>query len=36
VPQVGLGIRIDGAAATARSAPPALGEHSDELLSFRE
>jgi crotonobetainyl-CoA:carnitine CoA-transferase CaiB-like acyl-CoA transferase len=32
VPQVGLGIRIDGAAATARSAPPALGEHSDELL----
>jgi len=32
VPQVGLGIRIDGDTGTARSAPPALGEHSVELL----
>lgn len=32
VPQVGLGIRIDGESGTARSGPPALGEHSAELL----
>lgn len=32
VPQVGLGIRIDGDPGTARSAPPGLGQHSAELL----
>lgn len=32
VPQVGLGIHIDGKSGTARSAPPALGEHSGEIL----
>lgn len=32
VPQVGLGIHIDGEAPTARSAPPVLGQHSAELL----
>ena len=32
VPQVGLGIHIDGDPGMARSAPPALGEHSAELL----
>lgn len=31
-PQVGLGIRVDGEVATARSAPPSLGQHSVELL----
>lgn len=32
VPQVGLGIQIDGKCAVARSAPPALGQHSREIL----
>lgn len=32
VPQVGLGIHIDGKASVARSAPPALGQHTAELL----
>jgi crotonobetainyl-CoA:carnitine CoA-transferase CaiB-like acyl-CoA transferase len=32
VPQVGLGIQVDGKPSTARSAPPRLGQHSAELL----
>ena len=32
VPQVGLGIRIDGAAARPHRRPPLLGEHSEEVL----
>jgi crotonobetainyl-CoA:carnitine CoA-transferase CaiB-like acyl-CoA transferase len=32
VPQVGLGIRIDGAASAPRRAPPRLGQHSAEIL----
>lgn len=32
IPQVGLGIRIDGEPSRPRSGPPALGEHSSELL----
>jgi len=32
VPQVGLGIGIDGSPAAPRMPPPALGEHSDEVL----
>jgi len=32
VPQVGVGMRIDGDASTARRAPPRLGEHSEEIL----
>ena len=32
VPQVGTGIQIDGEPGTARSAPPALGAHTDEVL----
>jgi len=32
VPQIGLGIQIDGRASMARSAPPLLGEHTDEIL----
>lgn len=32
VPQIGLGIRIDGEAAVARLMPPRLGEHSEEIL----
>ena len=32
VPQVGLGIRIDGASSTPRCAPPRLGQHSEEIL----
>lgn len=32
VPQVGLGIHIDGDPGRARSAPPGLGQHSAELL----
>jgi crotonobetainyl-CoA:carnitine CoA-transferase CaiB-like acyl-CoA transferase len=32
VPQVGIGIRIDGSAATARRMPPRLGEHSEDIL----
>lgn len=33
VPQIGLGIRIDDQPATPRSAPPLLGQHTDEILS---
>ena len=33
IPQVGLGIRVDGAAAGIRVAPPRLGEHTDSVLS---
>jgi crotonobetainyl-CoA:carnitine CoA-transferase CaiB-like acyl-CoA transferase len=32
IPQVGLGIGIDGARSTYRSAPPLLGEHTSALL----
>lgn len=32
VPQVGLGIQVDGKPTTARSLPPRLGQHSAELL----
>lgn len=32
VPQIGLGIAIDGEVTTARSLPPRLGEHNDEIL----
>jgi crotonobetainyl-CoA:carnitine CoA-transferase CaiB-like acyl-CoA transferase len=31
-PQMGVGIRIDGDAATARCLPPRLGEHSEDIL----
>jgi len=31
-PQMGIGIRIDGNAATARHMPPRLGEHSEDIL----
>ncbi|MGQ3049219.1 MAG: CaiB/BaiF CoA transferase family protein [Niveispirillum sp.] len=33
VPQIGLGIRIDGRTAIPRSAPPRLGEHSHEYAT---
>jgi crotonobetainyl-CoA:carnitine CoA-transferase CaiB-like acyl-CoA transferase len=33
IPQVGVGILLDGESAPARSAPPDLGEHTDEVLS---
>ncbi|WP_244923183.1 CaiB/BaiF CoA transferase family protein [Ochrobactrum quorumnocens] len=33
VPQVGLGIRINDTAAVPRSAPPLLGQHTEEVLS---
>jgi crotonobetainyl-CoA:carnitine CoA-transferase CaiB-like acyl-CoA transferase len=33
IPQVGLGIRVDGAEAGIRMAPPLLGEHTDAVLS---
>ncbi|WP_265563522.1 CaiB/BaiF CoA transferase family protein [Sphingomicrobium arenosum] len=33
VPMVGSPIRLDGARADARLAPPALGEHTDEVLA---
>jgi crotonobetainyl-CoA:carnitine CoA-transferase CaiB-like acyl-CoA transferase len=33
IPQVGLGIRVDGAAAGIRVAPPRLGEHTSSILS---
>ncbi|MFA5662899.1 CaiB/BaiF CoA transferase family protein [Castellaniella sp.] len=33
VPQVGLGIRIDGQSATPRAAPPRLGEHTASILA---
>ncbi|HMN82075.1 MAG TPA: CoA transferase [Burkholderiaceae bacterium] len=32
VPQVGLGIRIDGSSNTFRGNPPRLGEHTEEVL----
>lgn len=32
LPQVGLGIRIDDSPAIPRSAPPLLGQHTDEIL----
>src|SRR5512140_2972330 len=32
IPQVGLGIGIDGSSASYRSAPPGLGEHTDAVL----
>ncbi|HEV7803862.1 MAG TPA: CoA transferase [Burkholderiales bacterium] len=32
IPQVGLGIGVDGNNASYRSAPPRLGEHTDEVL----
>lgn len=32
VPQVGLGIRIDDTVSTARTTPPVLGEHTEEVL----
>ena len=33
VPQIGLGIRIDDRPATPHSAPPLLGQHTDEILA---
>jgi crotonobetainyl-CoA:carnitine CoA-transferase CaiB-like acyl-CoA transferase len=33
IPQVGMGIRIDGASAVPRSAPPRLGEHTKDVLT---
>jgi len=33
VPQIGLGIHVDGRVATPRSAPPKLGQHTDEILN---
>jgi crotonobetainyl-CoA:carnitine CoA-transferase CaiB-like acyl-CoA transferase len=33
IPQVGLGIRVDGASAGIRVAPPRLGEHSESVLA---
>ncbi len=33
IPQVGLGIGVDGSAATWRSPPPKLGEHTGEVLA---
>ena len=32
VPQIGLGIRIDGEPCVPRAAPPQLGEHTEELM----
>lgn len=32
LPQIGLGIQVDGAPCVARSAPPRLGEHNKDLL----
>src|SRR5690606_23799101 len=32
IPQVGLGIRVDGAEGGIRVAPPRLGEHTDQVL----
>jgi crotonobetainyl-CoA:carnitine CoA-transferase CaiB-like acyl-CoA transferase len=32
IPQVGLGIRVDDSAESYRTPPPALGEHTDEVL----
>lgn len=36
VPQIGLGIRFDGAATVPHSAPPRLGEHTAEVLDELE
>lgn len=33
LPQVGLGIHIDGQSSTPRSAPPRLGQHTEAILS---
>lgn len=33
VPQIGLGIRVDGTWCVPRHAPPRLGEHTEEVLS---
>jgi crotonobetainyl-CoA:carnitine CoA-transferase CaiB-like acyl-CoA transferase len=33
MPQVGLGIRVDGAEAGVRVAPPRLGEHNEQVLT---
>jgi crotonobetainyl-CoA:carnitine CoA-transferase CaiB-like acyl-CoA transferase len=33
IPQVGTGILLDGESSLARSAPPQIGEHTDEVLS---
>jgi crotonobetainyl-CoA:carnitine CoA-transferase CaiB-like acyl-CoA transferase len=33
IPQVGLGIGVDGSNASYRTPPPLLGEHTDEVLS---
>lgn len=33
IPQVGLGIQIDGQPTIARSAPPKVGEHTEDVLS---
>lgn len=33
IPQVGFGIRVDGAEAGIRMAPPLLGEHTEQVLS---
>jgi crotonobetainyl-CoA:carnitine CoA-transferase CaiB-like acyl-CoA transferase len=33
LPQVGLGIHIDGKSSTPRSAPPTLGQHTEAVLS---
>ena len=33
IPQVGLGIQVDGASAAVRIAPPRLGEHTESVLS---
>ena len=35
IPQVGLGIRVDGSSETYRTAPPGLGEHTDAVLGER-
>nr|WP_087574301.1 MULTISPECIES: CoA transferase [unclassified Sphingomonas]AJW29600.1 L-carnitine dehydratase/bile acid-inducible protein F [Sphingomonas sp. JE1] len=33
IPQVGLGIQVDGAPSTPRTPPPELGQHTDQILS---
>ena len=33
VPQIGLGIRVDHQVSVARTAPPVLGQHTDEVLA---
>ncbi len=33
IPQIGLGIQIDGRPTIARSAPPKIGEHTEDVLS---